>query len=421
MQVDKPPKFLYCLYIDGTEDGVGMKVKNIVDVKELNKNNVLSVLITRAPISRTEIAQATGLSKMSVTNLINELIGDRLVEEVKDSSAYTVGRPAGYLSILPKSRLILGLYISQSFIQVCQSDLCGEIYRSAKTPLDPHETKDTFRRKIIASIQGIISEDNLPKLIGIGVSTIGVVQRQNGAIISAVNFHGIREVPVSEWLREIVSCPVVVDTDSNASALGEMYFGHAKDIDNFLYVGIADGIGAGIIAQRNLYTGDRGYSGEFGHISVDINGPICSCGNRGCLEGFASAARISKLAHDLLSLGGVDTRLTIENTSFDAIASLACGGDEFCVGLLRKMCFYISSGLATLINLLDPAAVFMGHDFALAGNLGVGMIKEYLENRYVTFGIKPLDIRLSAFSDASPLIGSVALVVDKAVNNLLPL
>ena len=399
-----------------------MKGQNSADNKKNNKNIVFSLLVTHAPLSRVELVRLTGLSKMTITNIITEMINENLVFERDDSSAVCVaGRPPKQLSIIPKSRLIIGVYITYNFIQTCLSDLCGTIYKSMKTPLDFHETSETFQKKVQIAIKEIIPTDDLSKLVGIGVASVGIVHHKSGSIIEAVNFHGIHQAPVSEWIRQVLPKPVFLDTDTNVSALGEMYFGYANDMKNFIYVGVADGIGAGIITQSRLNIGNHGYAGEFGHVSVDIHGPQCSCGNRGCLEMLASTSQISKLAQDILSIGGTETALTSGNVSFEAIVSLAQNGDPLCVGLLRKMCFFIATGLVNLINLLDPEAIFLGHDFVLTGETGLDMIKEFIKSRYITSSIKEVEIRMTALSDASPLIGSVALVIDKIAHNLLPL
>lgn len=353
-----------------------MRGKNQDENKKINKNLVLKLIITKGPISRIELSKKTSLTKMSITNIVNEFLQEGTIEELGNSDT-NIGRKPILLDIIPNCKLIIGVYISRNYIETFTSDLKGNISSMNRVELD-NENNDSFSKKIILSLDSIINKIDKDKIIGIGISCIGPLDSKNCIILNPPNFYEICNLNIFELLKKY-NLPIYMDNDMNTSAIAEKYFGKAVDINNFIYIGVTNGVGAGIFANGSLYKGSHGFSGELGHITVNSNGEKCSCGNIGCLETYTSLP---------------------ENWSETKKADL----DEICK--------YLSIGLTTVVNLFDPECIFLGHDIALAEDFVRTNLSKELNSRMISSKYRNIEIEFSEFSNKSPIKGAVALVID---------
>ncbi|HBQ64250.1 MAG TPA: hypothetical protein DD727_04870 [Clostridiales bacterium] len=170
------------------------------------------------------------------------------------------------------------------------------------------------------------------------------------------------------------------------------------EIPHFLYVGVTNGIGAGIMVNHQLYEGHKGFGGELGHTTIDFHGPRCPCGNIGCLELYASIPVV--LAK-------------VSSPSWGDFLRAAQSGDPQCLRRLDEMCDYLAVALVNAINTFDPEAIFIGHEIALAGNLVTERLRARIRNRTISASYKQVPILLSTFIDKAPLLGSATLVFDR--------
>lgn len=358
-----------------------MKAQNQAEIKRKNKELLLKLIITRAPISRVELAHETGLTKMAVGNLVAELIEDGIVTETGHYGEGP-GRKMVCLGLQPRARLFIGLYISRNHLTCFAGDLSGNIFDKQRIRLC-NETNETLASKAISMVDTVISTVEREKVLAIGISSIGPLDYQTGIILNPPHFFHVSNLPLGELLHHAFSLPVFMGNDMDAAALAEWYFGDAKSMRDFIYVGVTNGIGAGIVSGAKLLRGERGFSGEIGHVTVDFNGPPCSCGNCGCLEYYAA------FPEDFAARPAED-RQTIWEKSYP----------------------YLAAGLTTLVNLLDPACIFVGHETALCGENAAAQLEQAIAGRYISAELKKIPVRLSAFGDSSPLIGAIALCVE---------
>lgn len=344
-----------------------MKAQNQVCAKENNRNLIIELLLKKAPISRIELSKITGLSKMTVTNIINELSDDGIIAEVGAENSL-LGRKPVALAIKPKSKLFAGLYISRNCIHAVTGDLCGNIYdeRKEKTPAS--------EEKLIKVIYSLLDEIISKKTLAIGISAIGPLDLKRRILLNPPNFSGIENVDIGKLLKDRYNLPVYMDKDMNAAAMAESLFGKAKAVSDFIYVGVSNGIGSAIVSESKLCRGESGFGGELGHTSVDINGKKCSCGNIGCLEMYASINKDGK--NDI-----------------------------------EKICRYLSVGLVTLINLFDPSVIYLGHDIADYGDEAAALLESEISSRYISRKSKSIHVEISKFGRRAPIIGSIAAAV----------
>ena len=390
-----------------------------------NRSLVLKIICTRTNVSRIDIARQTGLSKMSITNIVSELISDGLVVEQTGQTAAkngSIGRKPVFLSPGADRHLAIGLYISRDHATAPLSNLKCEILCEKRCAFEFEESEISFTDKIKSLVHSVLDTGvaSDKKIIGIGVASIGPLDIENGIILEPPNFHKLKSIPIGNILEKEFKCAVYTDNDMNAAALAEKLYGKAVNISDFAYVGVTNGIGSGIIADNTLFAGDMGFSGEIGHTSINFEGPKCACGNAGCLELYANIPEIVSQAGKSIILG-MDSGLSeLDEIVWTDIIKYAGAGDKLALNLIDRLCLYISIGLVNLINMFDPQIIYLGHDIALAGNLVTERLQSYLKDKTISSRYKSVPVEISAFGDKSPIIGSIAIVMDKLFNGVIP-
>ncbi len=384
-----------------------------------NRSIVLKMICTGSNITRIDISKRTGLSKMSVTNIVNGLIDEGYVtDEAGTLKNDSIGRNPISLEANMELHRIVGIYISRDYAAAMLSNLKCEILCESRCDFLSAESESSFIEKIKALTADILYSDDAAgkKIIGIGISCIGPLDIENGIILDPPNFHRIRSIHIKELLQKEFGYDVYLNNDMNSSAIAEKLYGKGKNIGSFVYLGVTNGIGSGIIANNDLFAGSRGFSGEIGHMTINFNGPKCACGNIGCLELYASIPEIVAQAGTSLSLGMDSALAGYGVIQWENIVEQALCGDQLSLSLIDRLCRFISIGLVSLVNIYDPEVVYLGHDIALAGSLVTTRIREYIKDKTMSCKYKDIAVEISAFGDKAPLAGSAAIVLDKLFN-----
>ncbi len=385
-------------------------------VRNANRALLLRLLATGGPASRATLARQVGLTRMSITYIVQEMLAEGLLTE---SAAPTSPAPQGRGGVrlaLPEARVTaLGLYLSRDAVHGTVADIAtGPLYVQ-RIPLDPDEDSAGYSRKILTLVADLSDRDRalraergLPadgRPSGLGVAALGPLDIREGRILTPPNFHRISDVPVRALLERATDLPIRIDNDMNAAALAEMLYGGARGLRDFVYLGVTNGVGAGVVSDGRLYEGGAGFAGEVGHMSIDYQGPPCKCGNNGCLELYASLPFVFQ------RYSGRLPEATAE--AFATLVARAGAGELEASHVLDGLFQSLSVALVNLANVLDPDAVFLGHEGALAGNLLVGRLERAVNSRMLQSATKHLPIRISAFLDQAPVRGATALVFDR--------
>jgi len=377
---------------------------NISDIKEKNRALTLKYICTGEGVSRIELAKLTGLTKMTLTNITNELLQSGFIEqdEESDNQVSSVGRRPIMLKISPGSPVVAGVWVSRDFCYGVLCDLKADIIAQKRIPLGEFDTAETLSEKIIRCVEYLIMQTKR-RVLGIGVCSLGPVDIQNGVILKPTNFYGITDVPVAERIKEALGLPAFLEKDMNASALAEKYYGRCRDVSDFVYLGITNGIGAGIISSGELFHGGSGFSGEFGHTSIDHQGERCHCGNQGCIELYASVPNILRNYSDVCSddISGLNQLIALADTNARA--------DEYLCDICKK----IGAALVNISNVLDPSVIVVGHDGFYFSDRMLETIEKNLNNGILASGYKSIVLCRSSFADCSPLVGAATIVMDK--------
>jgi glucokinase len=266
------------------------------------------------------------------------------------------------------------------------------------------------------SISAARSKDAEP--IGIGIAIAGVLNIGKGLVTSSPNLPGWRNVPIRDSIAARSDLPTYLINDASAAALGEHRFGAGSGFDNMLYVTVSTGIGGGIIANGELYTGADGCAGEFGHMTIVPDGPQCHCGNLGCLEALASGWAIAKEAITRIRNGErsyitevVDGK--IENITAEVVAAAARKDDRLACEIVDKAAGYLGIGLANLVNIFNPELIVIGGGLSKMGNMLLRPACRVIRKRAFRLPAKTVRIVRARLGGNAGIVGAAEYVFNR--------
>ncbi|MEG0630700.1 MAG: ROK family protein [Christensenellaceae bacterium] len=382
-------------------------------IKNANRSLVLEVLNTMGMTSRTKLAEVTGLTKTSITNITTELISKNIICEVGCGES-EIGRKPTMLDISNQSPCAIGISINRDFVYVSLVNLRGDLLSEESYVLHQTETQKSLIEGIYHCcdrIFKIANEEKKIDIIGIGVASIGPLDIKHGKILSPPHFKGLKDILIVEMLEKKYELPVFLDNDMNASAIAEKLFGYGKELTNFISMGVTNGIGAGVVINKKIYRGNNGFAGEVGHISIDLEGKKCPCGNRGCLELYAGIPFIVEETKKQLKKTENSLLNNLTDIRWLDIIDAAQKGDKVCINVIKKLAEYLSVGLITLINVYDPQVVFLGHEVVIAKELIIDELQKNINEKIFSKGLGGVEIRVSKFTDMQYKINGAAILI----------
>ena len=338
--------------------------RNWLSVRNLSRSEVFDAIRCEALISRSRLADSVSVSRATVSGIVADLLANGLLDE-EGVGESTGGRRPIRLRYRPERRKVVGVVLFNDQIQAVLTDLEGSPLHDLEVHL-PGNCPESMLVAMKEATEKILVGVSRREVLGIGVGVPGVVDFETGVIEISVGMGWLEGgIQVRSYLEEALGLPVYVANRSRVAALGEHRAGIGQNVTNLIYVFLGQGIAAGIVIDRNLYLGSGSCAGEIGHVSVDPDGPLCKCGNRGCLEVFASEdgiltqarARARKDDASILRrmLNGCLDKLTI-----DRLMLAARQGDPLAVSVLDEAGAKIGLAVATLINLFNPQLLVLG-------------------------------------------------------------
>lgn len=384
---------------------------NKKDLKRQNRLLVLRLLCETPDISRTVLTQKTGLVKMTVSNIINDMLAVGSVcerEKLTQENTPRSGRRQTSLGFSDKAPLIMGISLARDVCKGIVVDMQLHETASDSFLLEQTETAQSLTEKMLALISRL-QEKSAFRVGAIGISTIGPLDAAHGVILNPPNFYGIHDYPITEILSSTTHLPCILQNDMNAAALAEKCFGTYSACENFIYVGLTNGIGSGIILNDQLYCGGDGFAGEIGHFVIDYQGLPCHCGNRGCLETYASVPVVLQRFRDMFHRPFADVS---ELCTF-------CRESAQADRMLREVCELLSIGLANLCNCLDPKLLILGHEGADIADTYVQEIERQLNQRIFAQRVKQIPIVHSSFGRNAPVYGGAVSVLSEIFSGRL--
>jgi predicted NBD/HSP70 family sugar kinase len=371
-------------------------------IRSINRQIVLNYVRERSPISRAEISHETELQRSTVSLIVDELMEQGLIEEIEGES--TGGRPPNLLRLRAAGPIALGIDISTKQTMLATSDLAGRVIdrESFQTDPDGEKTLD----KILDCAARLIRRGK--GVEALGVSVPGLVEPERGNVIFIPHFRW-RDWDVARRLKQATGLSVRIDNDANAVALAELWFGRPeiREVRDFVMVLVEEGLGTGLVLDGQVYHGEDGAAGEFGHMTIGAGAPIaCAAGNYECWEAFASErAALARYAR-LSGHGGGEAGLT-----FSRLVDAALGGEEAARAALVETGRYLGVGISNIIKGLSPKSVIVGGEIARAWPLISEELVKAVEEYSICRGMKGARIIPSTLGETPRLMGALSLVL----------
>ena len=394
---------------------------NISRVKAHNLRAILSVLRHHEHASRASLAELTGLSTTTISNLVSELLEQGIVTEegsVKSASRQGAGRPRTALCLVPEARHAVGIHIGVGQIRVAVADLRAHPLNC----LSLDHSLDRSSTEVLYDVAGLVDEAisqsgvDREQVVGVGVGASGLVNPHTGVNVVAPNL-GWRQVPIRDLLGHQLAMPVCVDNNARAMALGEALFGVGKGVHALAFVYARIGVGAGFVVGEQLYRGSAAGAGEIGHVTIiPEGGKPCRCGNSGCLETLVSEPAIVRLAEELVARDR-DTILADhfhkgQGATIERILDAARAGDLATRAMLEERACYMGIALANMVNILNPDLIVMGGLCVQGEDLLLPIIERVMRQRaFANLGAN-VQIKVTAFGSQAGIVGAAALALN---------
>lgn len=373
-------------------------------VKKGNKSLVLDTIKKNSPISRATIATQTGLNKGTVSSLVSDLIDDHLIYESGPGESSGGRRPV-MLLFNEDAGYSIGIDIGVNYLLGVLTDLSGNIHQEKIITFN-NLSYEEIEKKLFEMIDNLnhSAPESPYGIIGIGVGVPGTVDK-SGNILLAPNLDW-KNINLKAVLEGKYNLPTVIENEANAGAYGEKKFGAGKQSTNIVYVSAGIGIGVGLILNGTLFKGNNGFSGELGHMTIEVNGTNCRCGNEGCWELYASEQALINQAEKLGIYLPSNGEFALNN-----LLMLAENGHEDAIALFDQIGDYLGVGINNIINIFNPEQVIIGNRMATSQKWIEKSLNERL-NQALWFQKSDLKVNFSELSTLSTALGVTAFSIE---------
>ncbi len=379
-------------------------------MRELNRLLILNRVRVSGPITRVAVAHQTGLSRTTVSSIVDELLADNLLFEGQTvEAAPTGGRRATLLHFNANAGYVIGVDLGRSHLTLLLTNLAGEIIARRSGPFDAALGPERCLQQVVASLMDFAAEHAIGwhQIIGLGLGIPGPMDAASRRLVRPPRMPGWDHFDIRTVMERACKVPIYLDNDANMGARGESKYGAARNVDDMAYVKVATGIGCGLIVNGDIYRGSGGSAGELGHVTIDDNGPVCDCGNRGCLETLAGAAAVT-----LAAAQGKQPAPTALDVADVVRAALA--GDTTAQAAIERAGYHIGIALAGLVNIFNPSLILLDGSMARAGGFLLTPIREAIARRSLAASSAATRIELAQLGDNAIALGAIATVIEAA-------
>jgi len=376
-------------------------------MRESNRLLVLNCVREHGVIPRASVARYTGLSRTTVGSIIDALITEGFVREGDAQRS----EPSRNRRVIPvhfnaNAGYILGIAMGRHHLTILLCDLAATIVRQKNVTFIVSNGPEVCLPQLVTELHTFLEEQRIPwgKIVGIGLGMPGPIDAMLQGPTAPPRMPGWDGTPVARYLEAELQVPVYLDKNANMGALGEIRYGAGRSVSDLMYLKVGANIGSGLIVGGRVYRGSGGSAGEVGHMTVDPNGALCDCGNRGCLEVLAGARAIVEDARQR----GADV------ADMDQVIAAAQGGDIKCMAALGRAAEWIGIALTGLVNFINPSLIVLDGSTMRAGDLMVVPIRRYVAEHCLPAPRTHMEITMAALAGNAIALGGVATVIDVA-------
>ncbi|MEU5990967.1 ROK family transcriptional regulator [Spirillospora sp. NPDC047418] len=393
------------------EDGV---MRMSARPQNVHQARLLRLLRDEGPRSRAELGDVVKLSRSKLAVELDRLVELGLVEGA-GLAASRGGRRSGIVRLSPSLRFV-AFDIGATSIDVAVTDGVLEVLGHVSEQCDVRQGATVVLERALDLLGKLRDEGLIPQVHGTGIGVPGPVSFRDGMPVVPPIMPGWDRFPVRDAIGQELGCPVLVDNDVNLMALGELHAGLARSVEDYLLVKIGTGIGCGIVVGGAIYRGVSGSAGDIGHIRVDDDGPICACGNAGCLEAFFGGAALARDAEAAARSGESPVLAALLEThgalSAEHVGEAAAAGDPGAVRIIREGGRHVGQVLAGLVSFFNPGLVIIAGGVAGLGHTLLAEIRSVVYRRSAPLATGNLPIVLSELAGAAGVVGGARLISD---------
>ena len=393
------------------------------NVKNFNKYSVLDLIrFSPGGISRAEIARRLGLTRAAVTVIVDDFLSTAIIRESERILSQS-GRPPVVLEIDPTRGHVIGIDFGASHIGLLVADLGAHILEEIEIPIDIQDGPIICFEQADQLLQEILSKTKLAikDVLAIGVGVPGPIVSEAGIVLAPPIMPGWDRFPIRDTLEKKWGRPISLNNDAELGALGEWAAGAGRGESNLAYIKVGTGIGCGLLIEGKIYRGITGSAGEIGHLTIDENGPLCACGNYGCLEAFAGGRAIARQAMDAIH-SGRRTRLADfqSDGTINArqVAAAARQGDLMAQQILSQAGAHIGIAIAGLVNIFNPGMVIIGGGVSQNGDIILEPIRQVVNRRSLPAATRVVHITTAMLGRRSSSIGAVIQALTIALHQI---
>lgn len=390
------------------------------NVKNFNKHAIIDLIrFTPNGISRIELARELGLTRAAITATINDLQKADLVREVKGK--HPNGRRPIVLEINPKRGYVVGVDIGATHITTLLANYSAQVIDEYEKSIDIMEGPEKVLDQVCDMIGVLTSRSGVSKekIHAMGVGVPGPVVVGTGMVSDPPIMPGWNRLPIDQHLQSKMGIPVTVSNDAELGAVGEWAYGAGRGERNLAYIKVGRGIGAGLLIDGRIYHGATGSAGEIGHITINESGPMCSCGNRGCLEAMAGGNAVAKNAIQMVKEGGRSSLSgikPIESITSRNVIDEAFRGDLLSQQIMIEAGQHLGTAIAGLVNIFNPSIVIIGGNMARIGDLMLEPIRKTVQERSLPLASSNLRIATALLGRRSSGMGAVVEALNLVIH-----
>ncbi|MGE8651574.1 ROK family transcriptional regulator [Bifidobacterium adolescentis] len=376
-------------------------------ISENNRSRILQYLYHNGICSRAQIAKAIKLTPAAITKITAKLLAQGIIEETGDMEGDKNRRSIG-LNLNCAKYHIIGVKFARSLVQIAVFDLkCNRIFLTDLPTVNEEHIHDTVEHTR-ETINQLLKND--PEIVAIGMAVPGPYLKDEGRTALVSSMQGWRQINLIKEFSNAFSVPAFVEQDARAGALAQFLFDPELSEGSLAYYLLGEGIGLGVIDNGSIYYGELGTATEIGHVSIDVNGRPCDCGNIGCLERYCSANTIHEYLDTYPNIIPGSGAMT-HAQACEALFTEADMGNETAVRLVRKIARYVGYGAVTIINTFNPKNIILGDIVAQAGQPLLDEVKKVVAERTIPEIGLSTRISLSTLPTDATVTGAAAVAI----------